>query len=50
MFQIISHESSIQAWIYILYTALAFQNVQNIFSKSKTGGAVPNHMLEVKMN
>jgi hypothetical protein len=34
----------------IFYTALAFQNVQNIFSKSKTGGAVPNHMLEVKMN
>jgi hypothetical protein len=25
----------------IFYTALAFQNVQNIFSKPKTGGAVP---------
>ena len=35
---------------FILYTTLAFQNVQNNFYKSKTGGAVPNHMLEVKMN
>ena len=32
------------------YTALAFQNVLNNFSKSKTGGAMPNLMSEVNMN
>jgi hypothetical protein len=32
------------------YTALAFQSVQKNFPKSKTGGAVPNHMIKVKMN
>jgi hypothetical protein len=34
----------------ISYIALSFQNVQNNLSKSKTHGAVPNNMLEVKMN
>ena len=32
------------------YTSLAFQNVQNNFSKPKTRGAAANHKLEVKMN
>jgi hypothetical protein len=31
-------------------TALAFQNVLNNFSKSKTHGAMANHMLDVKIN
>ena len=34
----------------LIYTALAFQNVLNNCSKSKTGGAMTNYMLEVKMN
>jgi hypothetical protein len=32
------------------YIALAFQNVLNNFTESKTGGAMPNLMSEVKIN